>query len=208
MRNHNIKAIIFDLGNVLIDFDHTRAATRISAFCAKTPDEIYRLFFDSEATALFEAGRITPQDFYLKVKEMLDLKLDYEGFLPVWNEIFFLSPKNDQVHELAGRLKGRYKLALLSNINTLHFDYLKKNFPVFDAFHKVIASCDTGFIKPDPKIYQIALDSLGVSADETFYTDDRLELIESAQKLGLKSFIFTDSQKLKSDLLGEGVDIN
>ena len=89
-----IRVVLFDLGRVLVDFDHKRAAERISSFCPKSPLEIYNLFFESEATVAFEAGKITPENFYLEVKNMLNLKLSYDSFIPIWNDIFFLSPKN------------------------------------------------------------------------------------------------------------------
>jgi putative hydrolase of the HAD superfamily len=207
-RKGGVKAIIFDLGNVLIDFDHTIAAKRISGFSDRSPQEIFELFFDSELTGLFEEGKISPSEFFLKVKEMLSLKLNYDEFLPIWNEIFFLTEKNQAVYNLARTLRERYKIAVLSNINILHFDYLKKNFPVFDAFHNVITSFEAGLRKPDPSIYKIALGTLEASPEQTFYTDDRAELTRSAQELGIKSFVFTGVEQLKEDLRSAGVNIN
>lgn len=93
MSKLGIEAIIFDLGNVVIDFDHTIAAGRISHFCRKSPQEIFDLFFQSEVTTLFEKGKISPAEFYLKVKKMLDLKLNQENFISIWNEIFFFHPR-------------------------------------------------------------------------------------------------------------------
>ena len=208
MYNHNIKAIIFDLGNVLIDFDHTIAAKRISEFCAKSPKEIFNLFFDSELTGLFEEGKISPSRFFLKVKEMLSLRLDYDEFLPIWNEIFFLTEENQAVYNLAKTLRERYKIALLSNINILHFDYLKKNFPVFEAFHRIITSFEAGFRKPHPAIYTLTLSALQALPQQTFYTDDRTELIKSAQALGIKSFVFRGVAQLANHLQSQGIDIN
>src|SRR4030042_11370 len=121
MDNNRIEAIIFDLGNVLIDFDHTIAAKKISAFTDKNPQEIFDLFFDSPLTGLFEEGKISPQEFFSEVKKTLNFKLDYAAFLPIWNEIFFLTEKNHAVYALAKTLRDRYKTALLSNINVLHF---------------------------------------------------------------------------------------
>jgi hypothetical protein len=89
-----IKTIIFDLGRVLIDFDHRIAAKRIARFTDKDEDEILSLFFDSEITMSFEEGRLSPTQFFLKVKEILNLKLDYEDYIPIWQEIFFFSEKN------------------------------------------------------------------------------------------------------------------
>jgi putative hydrolase of the HAD superfamily len=205
--SNGVKAIIFDLGNVLIDFDHNIAAEKISKFTHKTPQEIFDLFFDSELTALFEEGRLKPQEFFLKVREALNLKLDYNEFVPIWNEIFFLSEKNRRVYNLAKLLKSHYTIALLSNINILHFDYLKKKFPVFDAFHHIITSFEIGFRKPHPLIYKKILEILKVAACDVAYTDDRLELVEKAQGLGIKSFHFQDPDKLKKDFLSIGINL-
>jgi FMN phosphatase YigB (HAD superfamily) len=205
---NKIEAIIFDLGNVLISFDHTIAAKRISGFTDKTEQEIFELFFDSGVTGLFEEGKISSREFFSKVREMLRLKLDYEGFLPIWNEIFFLTPQNQGVYKLAKSLKARYKTALLSNINVLHFNYLKQIFPLFDAFHHVLTSFELRLRKPHPLIYSRALEVLGVSSGENvFYTDDRPELVEIATALGIKGAIFTGIEQLKKDLIDAGIDI-
>ncbi len=205
MDNHRIKAIIFDLGNVLVDLDHINAAKRVAKFSEKSPQEIFNLFFDSELTGLFEEGRISPQEFFLKMKETINLRLEYDEFVPIWNEIFFLSEKNRNVYNLTKSLRSNYKLALLSNINILHFDYIKIFFPVFGAFHYIVTSYETGLRKPHPLIYQKTLEILNVSAENTFYTDDRSELIEKAKNLGIRSFTFQDINKLKEDLLSVGI---
>ena len=208
MDNKRIKAVIFDLGNVLIDFDHTIAAKRISGFTDKTPQEIFNLFFDSRLTGLFEEGKITPLNFFAEVKKMLNLKLNYNQFLPIWNEIFFLSKNNQSVYNLVKILKGRYKIALLSNINILHFEYLKKNFPIFHAFHNIVTSFEVGIRKPDPLIFKKALDLLQAQPQDAFYTDDRPEFTERASGMGIRGFVFTGIEQLKMDLLDNGVNIN
>jgi putative hydrolase of the HAD superfamily len=209
MDNNNIEAVVFDLGNVLIDFDHTIAAKKISRFADKSLQEIFALFFDSGLTGLFEEGKISSREFFSQVKEMINLKLDYEAFLPIWNDIFFLTPKNHSVYNLANSLKGQCKIALLSNINVLHLDYLRKNFPVFDVFDHVLASCDLGLRKPDPLIYKKTLEVIGVSsAPCVFYTDDRPELVNKAQELGIKSFVFQGTEKLRRDLESAGIKTN
>ena len=154
MGKSQIKVILCDLGKVLVDFNHETAAKRISHFCAKSPKEIFELFFDSSATNSFEAGKISPMEFYLQVKEMLDLKLSYDSFVPIWNDIFSLSAKNRMVYALLNSLRVDYQTALLSNINILHYEYLQKNFPIFDVFHKVFLSYALGVAKPDKLIYQ------------------------------------------------------
>jgi len=200
-----IKVILFDLGRVLVDFDHKRAAERISAFCPKTANEIYNLFFESQVTIAFEAGKITPEDFYREVKNMLDLKLSYGSFVPIWNDIFFLSPKNRSVFRLVNSLRLHYKTAVLSNINVLHYEYVKKNFPVFGVFDEIFLSFELGTIKPDKKIYEQVIGQLRVSPQEIFYTDDRAELIASAKSLGIGGCVFTNFQQLVDDIAAAGI---
>jgi len=207
MYNHKIKGIIFDLGNVLLDFNHMIAAEKLSGFTDKEGKEIYDLFFDSQQTQLFEEGKISASEFFKGVKGMLNLKIPYEEFVPIWNGIFYFTDKNLQVYNLARSLKCGYRLALLSNINFLHLEHIKKAFPVLDAFHNILASCELGLRKPQPEIYQKAMETLGTHPQETFYTDDRIELIDSAKKLGINAVVFSGIQQLKKDFIAAGVNI-
>lgn len=208
MHNHKIKGIIFDLGNVLLDFNHMIAAEKLSVFTDKEGKEIYDLFFDSQKTQLFEEGKISASEFFQDVKEMLNLKIPYEEFVPIWNGIFYFTDKNLQVYNLARSLKNCYRLALLTNINFLHLEHVKKAFPVLGAFHNILASCELGLRKPQPEIYQKALEILGTKPEETFYTDDRIELISGAKKLGINAVVFFGVEQLKKDFIAAGVNIN
>lgn len=205
MAGEQIKVILFDLGNVLVDFDHKRAAERISVFCKKSPLEIYNLFFDSQVTVAFEEGKLAPEEFYRQVKEMLDLKLSYDSFVPIFNDIFFLSAKNRSVYRLVNILRAGYKTAMLSNINLLHYEYLKKSFPVFGVFDKIFLSFELGMAKPNKKIYENVIAAMQVSPQEIFYTDDRTELVQSADSLGIKARSFSGFQQLVRDLRDSGV---
>jgi glucose-1-phosphatase len=201
----NIKAIIFDLGRVLIDFDHWIAARAISEFTDIKPEEIFPLFFDSGIIQSFEEGKISAKDFFSKVKKILKLNICFEEFLPIWNNIFFITEQNKAVYKLAKSLKGKYKVAMLSNVNELHFEYLKKEFPIFDAFDYVLTSYELGRIKPHPEIYQDTLKIIDAEPCETFYVDDRPELIAEAEKLGIRSFVYKGIEQLKKDLASCGV---
>lgn len=199
-----IKAVLFDLGNVLIDFDHRIAMRALAGLSPKPPEEIFNLIFDSELTGSFEEGVLAPEEFFLKIKAVLDLKISYETFVPIWNEIFFFSEKNFAVYTLASCLAKNYKVSVLSNINSLHLSYIQKTFPLFNLF-PIITSCELGTRKPDPKAYQLALERVGVAAAECFYTDDRAELIARARGMGIRGYTFTGSAQLKKDLLDNGV---
>jgi len=206
--DEGIKVILLDLGNVLVDFDYNLSAQRIARFCTRSPREITDFFLGSEVTVLFEEGKVSPEEFFAKVKEALDLKLSYAAFVPIWDEIFFLSAKNRGVYSLANRLKLNYRVALVSNIDILHYEYLKQRFPVFNVFDNLFLSYELGLVKPHPLVYQKALSALKVSPENVFYTDDRPELVKSAGELGIKSFVFSGISQLKNDLLSAGVTVN
>ncbi|MEW6008640.1 MAG: HAD-IA family hydrolase [Candidatus Omnitrophota bacterium] len=195
--NCPFKLIILDLGNVLINFNHWIAANKFAKFSPKKLDYIYNLLFDSKLTHRFEEGKLEPQDFFLAVKGDLELKLDYNQFIPIWNEIFFLTSDNVGVYQLVKTLKERFKVVLLSNINRLHFEYLKDNFKIFDPFDKIVTSYEVGLRKPDAKIYQYALNLFSFLPSDAFYIDDRSDLIEEARRLSIAGAQFKSLESLK-----------
>lgn len=203
-----IKAIVFDLGRVLVDFDHRIAAEKIAKFSPNTTQQIYDLFFDSTLTRSFEEGKVSSDEFFCRVVRALGIKISFIRFLSIWNRIFFLSRENKAVYALAKRLKIKYQIALLSNISAPHFAYLKKNFPIFDVFHRIFASCEMGCMKPNPVIYRKVIFALGVKSEEIFYTDDRPELVETARRLGIRGFVFKGLKQLKADLDYCGVKVD
>ncbi|MDP2044459.1 MAG: HAD hydrolase-like protein, partial [Candidatus Omnitrophota bacterium] len=98
-----------------------------------------------------------------------------------------------------------YKTAMLSNINLLHYEYLKKSFPVFGVFDKIFLSFELGLVKPDKKIYENVIAAMQVSPQEIFYTDDRPELVRSANSLGIKGYCFSGIQQLIRDIRDSGI---
>jgi len=205
MPKAGIRVILFDLGNVLVDFNFKPAIERISGFCSKSPDEILKFFFNSDITNSFEKGVLSSEEFYARVKDKLSLKLSYEYFVPIWNEVFFFSQKNRSVYHIANCLKKKYRINLLSNTNILHYNYIKKSFPVFNVFEKLFLSFEIGAIKPDKAIYRKVINDLGVLPENIFYTDDRCELVSSASGLGIKSFVFSGAEQLIKDLSSLGI---
>lgn len=200
-----IKAIIFDLGNVLIGFDHRIGVKKILRHTSKSTQEIYDLFFDSVFTREFEKGKISCGEFFAQVKDLLGLEIGYDEFLPIWNEIFFAKP---EMEEFVASLNSGRRLVLLSNVNQLHYEYLTSAFPrAFNLFspENIIPSFRTGFMKPDREIYRLALDACQAEAEEVVYVDDRADLIAAASGYGIPSIQFNNVEQLKRDLLDLGI---
>ncbi|MDP2981595.1 MAG: HAD-IA family hydrolase [Candidatus Omnitrophota bacterium] len=203
MIKNKYEAVFSDLGNVLINFDHRIAVKKILALTPKKEEDIYQLFFDSGITKDYEEGKIGSLNFFKRVKESLELEIDYDMFLPIWNDIFFETPLNMRFQRFLKSVKGRYKLVMISNINEAHCEFLKKKMPIFGEFDKLILSYEVGFRKPSPEIYNAALRAVGAKNSDAFYIDDRADLIEAASGLGIKGMGFNGEEsfkKIKSEL--------
>jgi len=197
-------AIFCDLGNVLINFDHRIAVKKILRLTPKDEQDIYQLFFDSGITKDYEEGKISSIEFFKKVKDSLELDINYNKFLPIWNDIFFETLLNKKMQNLLKAVKGKYKLIMISNINETHYEFLKKKMPIFGEFDKLILSYEIGFRKPAREIYDAALKSVNTAPSKAFYVDDRADLIEAALGYGIKGMAFDGEEafkKIETELL-------
>ncbi len=195
--NNRYDAIICDLGNVLINFDHRIAVGKILNYTNKKEEDIYNLFFDSPLTEQYEEGKITPYGFFLKVKDSLGLDIGYNAFLPIWNDIFFDVPLNLKMRSLLKEVRSRYKLIMISNLNKTHFEFLKNRMDIFNDFNRLVLSYEAGFRKPAPEIYRVALESAGTAPSNAFYIDDRQDLIDAASRLGIRGMVFNGEEAFK-----------
>lgn len=200
---NNQRILLFDLGKVIIDFDHMIAVRKIQSLCHVDERTIFNLFFDSQLTDRFERGSISSHDFFLEVKRLLNAEISYEEFVPIWNEIFQPHPGS---LELLQVLKDMYPLYMVSNINELHFSYLQAAFPeYFRYFCYIFLSYEVGFRKPGRKIYEHTIDYIKVPPGQIIYTDDRPELVQAARALGIDGFVFESIESFLKELRMRGI---
>ena len=88
-----VKVIIFDLGKVIVDFDHFVICRRLSRYCTFTANEIYRKIFTSRLEAQFDEGSLTAHKFIINIKKQLQFNIAMDEFEKVWNHIFKLNPE-------------------------------------------------------------------------------------------------------------------
>jgi len=197
--------IVFDLGNTLIRFDHNIAADKVRNLSKASYDTIYQTFFDSHHTRAFEKGEILSGEFYSGIKSALGLELDYDQFVPIWNNIFW----EDEVScSIARRLKSKgYTLFLLSNVNKLHFEFIERKFNIINIFDEIILSYIIGAIKPEKAIFDDVIRRAGGDKTKILYIDDREDLIKEARALGINSIKFEGGEKLEIELAKMGISI-
>ena len=182
-----IKAVLFDLGKVLLHFDFDPAFRRLAGHCNSSPRDIEAFFIQSGLEVLYDGGKISSREFYREVKKALGLRLNFHEFREMWNHIF--TPIRPMVR-LVARLRPRYRLVLISNTNAMHFDHAKRRYPVLKKFQRHILSYKEKMRKPDERLYRLAVRACGVKPSEIFYIDDRADLTEAAAELGLHTYTF------------------
>jgi len=196
------KALIFDLGQVLIPFDFQRGYRALEEFCPYPAVEIRRRIIASGLVPPFETGLIEPHDFVTRLTEALDLTLDYSGFCRAWSSIFYGQLIPDRVLE---SLAARYRLVLLSNTNAIHFEMVREAYSLLRHFHEMVLSYEVRSMKPDARIYHAAIECAGCKPGECFYTDDIAENVEAGLREGLDSVLFETPEQLEQDMRKRGI---
>lgn len=199
------KAIIFDLGRVLIDFDFKRGYQALEGMCPYRAAEIPGRLATCDLVERFETGLIEPRDFVAEMSAVLDLKIDYDRFCRIWSSIFTgtLVPEN-----LLAGLAARYRLMLLSNTNAIHFEGLRASHPMLRHFHDLVLSYEVKAMKPRPEIFQAAIARAGCRAEECFYTDDVAAFVTAARNLGIDAVQFESAAQLDREFAARGIRWN
>lgn len=198
-----IRAILFDLGQVLAPFDLERGLRALAPHCPHPPQEIQRRIAASGLLRPFEEGRIGPREFARRLSEALDLRVSYEQFCELWSSIFL--PETPVPETLVEALARRYRLLILSNTNVIHYRMIRERYPILRHFHDAVLSYEVGAVKPDERIYREALRRAGCSPEECFYTDDIPEYVDAARRLGMIAVRFQSAEQLARDLEAHGV---
>ena len=193
-----IKAIISDLGKVVVDYDHRKSTRLLSQKSALTEKEMYDFIYMSKMDTKFDTGRLTPKALYEHIRRSTGLKMPFAEFKRVFSDIFSL--KKDTAELYASLKKKGLRFCLLSNTNVLHYEWCKKRFPFLSFFEHTVLSYKTGVMKPHPRIYMEAVKKLGLKKEECVYVDDFPELAEAAELLGLHAVHFRDAGQLKKEL--------
>jgi putative hydrolase of the HAD superfamily len=196
------RAIFFDLGRVLVHFDFQRAYRKLESLCPHSASEIPKRLAGTGLVERFETGLVEPRDFVAQLTRILDLKVDYDPFCDLFCTIFEHTLVPDALVE---QLAARYRLVLLSNTNAIHFDMIRRTYPILRHFHAFTLSYEVKAMKPDPKIYRDAVGKAGCLPEECFYTDDIAAYVEGAQRIGIDAVQFENADQIQREMRVRGI---
>ncbi|MEP5762203.1 MAG: HAD family phosphatase [Litoreibacter sp.] len=200
-----IKAVIFDIGNVLIGWDPESFYDSVIG-----ADRRKRLFAEvdlSGTNEMVDRGHPMKELMYAKAEEHPEWRDEIRMWHDRWIEM--VSPVIEHsVHlQRSLRIKGIPVLAL-SNFGVETFEVAEEKFPFLKEFDQRYISGQMRVIKPDPQIYQQVEDQCGFEPETLLFVDDRVENIEAARKRGWHGHIFTDAQGWAEALVSYGLLTN
>nr|WP_320132989.1 HAD family phosphatase [uncultured Holophaga sp.] len=201
--NTEIRAVIFDYGNVISTVENGRfleSLSRLSGLDPATLDR--RIFRESTLPVDFETGRIGTDAFAEALSALCGQPIALTELEASFGAIF---RPIESTRSLIRRLKGRYLLGLLSNTNPWHFETEIRCCPEFALFDTVTLSYEVGAMKPHPDIYRDALDKLALPGEACVFIDDRPEFAAAARTHGIHGLTFSDGDLLRSELAALGV---
>ncbi len=199
-----IQAVVLDLGNVLVFHDDLVLFQRMSAWGGADPEHIHKRML-----GLWDAinrGDLAGDELRRTICQVAGSEAPMEPapFFALWNCHFRV---HHEVLPMVEALLGRVKLVLLSNVNEMHWRFVRPLIPLFERFDDLVISCELRMAKPDPEIFQATLARSGLRAEETAYFDDVLRYVEVARELGIHARVFTDAPTFRAQLAELGISV-
>jgi putative hydrolase of the HAD superfamily len=205
VRARKVRAVIFDIGRVLIRLDVARAMNGMASGLSLSPEELWSAIEKDPRWKDWQEGRISARDWHLRMKQRFGGSATFEEFTETWN--LALDPKPIHGNELFEKLSRNYRLALLSNTDPIHVAHMESRYDFFSYFPARIYSCAVGAAKPNPLIYREALQACKVQAEEAVYVDDIAAYVEAAERLGMAGIQFQSPGQLVVALQALGLQI-
>lgn len=199
------KFLYFDLGNVLLHFDHRRAARQMAEVAGVPAERVWEVVFASGLEHRYEAGELSTAEFYEIFCRETNSRPDYEELAAAAGDLFEV---NAPVVELLSRLSAAgHRLGLLSNTCELHWNHFASGRypPIPEAFHAVVLSYRAKAMKPDARIYAHAAELAGVAPNEIFFVDDIAGHVAGARAFGFDAVLYTSPEALVAELENRSV---
>ena len=204
MALNNIKAIVFDLGGVLVELQGVPAMLEWSTL-ALDEKSLWQRWLHSPGVRAFETGQLSANEFAEQIIVEMQLTVGPEQFLAaftVWPRGLYAG-----VPEMLQNLKQRFRLACLSNTSSLHWPRLMEEMELQKHLDHHFASHLIGKIKPDADCFEYVLASLGLKPEQVLFYDDNAINAEAAQSLGMHAVVVRGIEGVLSHLQANGIGI-
>lgn len=194
-----MKAVLFDLGGVLVDFDHRITTRALSPLCRVSEEALFGFVFRSGLEEELDLGRIGLPEAAARLRAEAGFWGTDEQLGEAWSRIF--RPKEDSL-ELVRRLAAaRVPMGIVSNTNEPHYAEICRLVPGLpELFRWSFLSCRLGTRKPERAYFEAVAGRLPFDAGEALFVDDRQENVSAARAAGFAVHLFRSRDSLESEL--------
>lgn len=201
------KFIYFDLGNVILTFDHSIAFRSVSALSGVSAQKVEQALFGTDLQQRYETGLVDCTQFHQEFCQLTDSKPPVDGLLVAISDIFSV---NRAIVPVLTQLKVRgFPMGILSNTCDAHWQFVFQRHSILRAlFQPLVLSYEEQSMKPDSKIYEAAIKKANVPPEQIFFTDDRQENIDGAIAAGMDAVLFEGVPELVTELGSRGIRFN
>ncbi|MBC7877961.1 MAG: HAD family phosphatase [Anaerolineales bacterium] len=187
-----IRAVFFDFGGVLMRTEFQAPRQHLAERFKLEYDDIDKIVFASESARRATLGEVTEESHWVETLERLKHPVSEVNS---FKDAFFGGDVLDRnLFEYLRSLRGKVHTGLISNAWSGLREFIV-NEKIIDEFDTVIISAEVGTMKPDTKIFEIALEQAKVRANEAVFVDDVKVNIEACEKVGMKGILFKDPQE-------------
>ncbi len=203
-KSTKIKALLFDLGGVVLEIDWSKVFHEWSIHSRLSPAEIADRFRMDEAFQDHERGQITDSEYFAYLRDIVEYQGEEASFLQGWNSIF-IGIVSETVETL-GQIAPELPIYLLTNTNATHeMEWRTTYSAVIDRFNGVFVSSTMGCRKPDRKSFEHALGEVNVAANAVLFFDDTEENVEGAKAVGLQAVHVVQPSDIRKALIEHDV---
>lgn len=193
-----IRAVIWDLGGVLLRTEDPRPRQALAESLGLSQEALEEIVFGGESGRSAQLGLIPVEQHWLNVLQRFDLRPEDR---PAFEKRFWGGDRLDrELLEFIRMLRRRYKVGLLSNAFSDLRHYLTEVWQLSELFDAIIISAEVGVMKPDERIYRLALEQLGVSPEQAVFLDDFERNVQGAKKVGMKAIHFRGPEQARREL--------
>jgi epoxide hydrolase-like predicted phosphatase len=193
-----ISAVIWDLGGVLLRTEDLSSRQALADRMGKPCAELENLVFNGDSGDRAQLGEISVEEHWENIRQHLGL--DAVGIQEFRRQFWEGDQLDLELVNYIRSLRGRYKIGLLSNAFSDLRQVVTSRLSFSDAFDDMVISAEVNLVKPDARIYQVALQRLGVTAQEAVFIDDMLRNVEGARSQGMKAIHFRQRSQAMAEL--------
>lgn len=199
-----VRALLFDLGGVVVDIDFGRALALWQPHSRLAPERLRELFVFDEPYQRHETGRLAADAYFAHLRELLALDCGEAVVRDGWNAI--LVSEIEETNRLIDTVRGRVPCYAISNTNAVHVAEIRRAFPaLLPRFARVFTSHEIGHRKPDAASFGHVLDEIGVPAESVLFFDDLQANVDGAAACGMQGVLVRGPEDVRGALVTRGL---